>query len=76
MIFTIPYMLVLKWTGTWWSGVDDKKVRERKRLIALVGPLMDQNLVAQGVRERKRLMSPGLRGKPTEPCSQGSRCCT
>ena len=21
------------WTGTWWSGVDDKKVRERKRFM-------------------------------------------
>ena len=20
---------VLQWTGTWWSGVDDKKVKER-----------------------------------------------
>ena len=36
------------------SGVDDKKVRERKRLIALVDPLMDRNLVAQRVRERER----------------------
>ena len=24
---------VLQWTGTWWSGVEDKKVKERKRLI-------------------------------------------
>ena len=43
--------------------------QERERLIALVGPLMDRNLEARRVRERKRLMSPGLRGKPVEPCS-------
>ena len=48
--------MVLEWTGTWWPGVDDKKARERKRLIALVGPLMDQNLVVPRVRERKRLI--------------------
>ena len=30
----------------------------------LVGPLMDRNLVVPRVRERKRLMSPGLCGKP------------
>ena len=24
---------VLYWTRTWWSGVDDKKVKEGKRLI-------------------------------------------
>ena len=24
---------VLQWTGTWWSGVDDKKVKEGERLI-------------------------------------------
>ena len=34
-----------------------------------VGPLMDWNLVIPRVRERKRLISPGLRGKPREPCS-------
>ena len=39
------------------------------------GPLMDRNLVVPRVRERKRLIPPGLRGKPTEPCFQGSRCC-
>ena len=32
--------------------------------MALVGPLMDRNLVARRVRERKRLISPGLGGKP------------
>ena len=26
-------VLVLYWTGTWWSRVDDKKVKEGKRLI-------------------------------------------
>ena len=26
-------MLVLYWTGTWWSGVDDERVKEGKRLI-------------------------------------------
>ena len=26
---------VLYWTGTWWSRVDDNKVKERKRLIFL-----------------------------------------
>ena len=26
-------LLVLWWTGTWWSGVDDGKVKEGKRLI-------------------------------------------
>ena len=41
-----------------------------------VGALMDRNLVVPRVRERKRLIPPGLRGKPTEPCSQGSRRCT
>ena len=31
-----PYFVeVLLWTGTWWSRVDDKKVKERKRLIFL-----------------------------------------
>ena len=34
-----------------------------------VGPLMDWNLVVPRVRERKRLIPPGLRGKPREPCS-------
>ena len=26
-------MLVLNWTGTWWSTVDNEKVKEGKRLI-------------------------------------------
>ena len=26
-------LLVLYWTGTWWSGVDDERVKEGKRLI-------------------------------------------
>ena len=26
-------MLVLNWTGTWWSRVDNEKVKEGKRLI-------------------------------------------
>ena len=26
-------VLVLYWTGTWWSGVDNEKVKEEKRLI-------------------------------------------
>ena len=26
-------VLVLYWTGTWWSRVDDKRVREGKRII-------------------------------------------
>ena len=26
-------MLVLYWTGTWWSGVDNERVKEGKRLI-------------------------------------------
>ena len=26
-------VLVLYWTGTWWSGVDDERVKEGKRLI-------------------------------------------
>ena len=26
---------VLQWTRTWWYGVDDKKVKERKKLISL-----------------------------------------
>ena len=25
--------MVLYWTGTWWSGVDDERVKEGKRLI-------------------------------------------
>ena len=41
----------------------------------IVGPLMDRILVVPRVRERKRLMSPGFRGKPVESCSQGSHCC-
>ena len=28
-----PEMLVLYWTGTWWSGVDDERVKEGKRLL-------------------------------------------
>ena len=29
-----PYpMFVLYWTGIWWSGVDDERVKEVKRLI-------------------------------------------
>ena len=26
-------MLVLYWTRSWWSGVDDERVKEEKRLI-------------------------------------------
>ena len=26
-------MLVLYWTGAWWSGVDDEGVKEGKRLV-------------------------------------------
>ena len=40
---------------------------ERCKLI--VGPLMDRNLVVRRVRERKRLISLGLCGKPMESCS-------
>ena len=29
--FKFPYVEVLQWAGTWWTGVDDKKVKERKR---------------------------------------------
>ena len=28
-----PSMLVLYWTGTWWSGVNNERVKEGKRLI-------------------------------------------
>ena len=28
-----PEMLVLYWTGTWWSRVNDERVKERKRLL-------------------------------------------
>ena len=30
-LFWVPLVAVLKWTGTWWSGVDNKKVKERER---------------------------------------------
>ena len=43
--------------------------RENHTFWVIVGPLMDRNLVVPRVRERKRLMSPGFRGKPIEPCS-------
>ena len=28
--FKFPYVEVLQWAGTWWTGVDDKKVKERE----------------------------------------------
>ena len=28
-LFWAPLVGVLEWTRTWWSGVDDKKVKER-----------------------------------------------
>ena len=30
-VFWAPLIGILKWTRTWWSRVDDKKVKERKR---------------------------------------------
>ena len=29
----LPHLLVLYWTGTWWSRVNDEKVKEGKSLI-------------------------------------------
>ena len=28
--FKFQYVEVLQWAGTWWTGVDDKKVKERE----------------------------------------------
>ena len=47
----------------------ENKMELQINSLETVGPLMDQNLVVPRVRERKRLISPGLRGKPIEPCS-------
>ena len=30
-LFWAPLVGVLEWTRTWWSGVDDKKVKEKER---------------------------------------------
>ena len=32
LVYSI-WVLVLYWTGTWWSGVYDERVKEGKRLI-------------------------------------------
>ena len=54
-LFWVPLVEVLQWTGTWWSRVNDKKVKERKRLIFLglhrkpVKPLT-QDFVHGGLR--------------------------
>ena len=46
-------VLVLYWTGIWWSGVDDERVKEGKRLIF---PGLHSWLLRsrESVRNRKR----------------------
>ena len=46
-------MLVLYWTGTWWSGVDDERVKEEKRLIC-PGLCSRLSLSRESARNRER----------------------
>ena len=50
-------MLVLYWTRTWWSGVDDERVKEGKRLIfpgLHSRPLRSRESARNRERKRKR----------------------
>ena len=51
-------MLVLYWTGTWWSGVNDERMKEGKRLIfpglRRVSRLSRSREFSQKWRERKK----------------------
>ena len=49
------YVGVPKWTRTWWSGVDDKKVKEGKRLGYSAGLCAPGNQPESEIeRERER----------------------
>ena len=47
--------LVLYWTGTWWSGVDDERVKEGKRLtLPGLGSRLSHSRESARDRERER----------------------
>ena len=68
-------LLVLYWTGTWWSGVDDQRVKEGKRLIfpGLPSRLSRSTESARNreiVRERQRERG---RERHGDPSSDGAK---
>ena len=52
--------------GTWWSGVDDKKVKERKRLIFLGLHRKPIKPLAQGLLCSRRPQAPCRWGEGAE----------
>ena len=46
-------MSILDWTGTWWSGVNDERVKEGKRLI-FPGLCSQLSHSRESARKRKR----------------------
>ena len=58
-------LLVLYWTGTWWSGVNDEKVKEGKRLIfpgLRSQPSSSRESARKREREKDRHGDPGSDG--------------
>ena len=64
-------LLVLYWTGTWWSGVNDERVKEGKRLIppglcSLLSGLRES--VRNGERDRERKKDTGTQALMEQRC--------
>ena len=60
-------LLVLYWTGTWWSGVDDERVKEGKRLIfpglcSQISCSRESARNSERERERERNRDPSSNG--------------
>ena len=62
-------VLVLYWTGIWWSGVDDERVKEGKRLIfpGLRSWLLHSRESARN-RERERKKDTGTKALMEQRC--------
>ena len=63
----LPHLLVLYWTGTWWSRVNDEKVKEGKSLIF---PGLPRRLSRSRESARNREIE---RERDSDPSSDGTR---
>ena len=65
-----PEMLVLYWTGTWWSRVNDERVKERKRLLF---PGLRSQLSCSRESARNREIETKKERKTGDPSSDGAK---
>ena len=66
----IRTLLVLYWTGTWWSGVDDERVKEGKKLI-FPGLCSRLSRSRESARDRERERERERHGDPSSDGAKG-----